>query len=88
MTKFVGKGRSKWKQCHLTHDQNICAIIAPKDFTMKTNVHKVFTMNFLETKAKIILDIGYDHLAPNMATILSIHALHLQRPMHNWKHMW
>jgi hypothetical protein len=33
--------------------------------------------SFFEVKAKTILDIGCDHLAPNMAIILSIHALHL-----------
>ncbi len=45
-------------------------------------------MNFPKPKPKTIFDIGYDNLAPSMAIILSIDALHLQRPMHNRKHMW
>jgi hypothetical protein len=42
-------------------------------------------MSFFEVKLKIILDIGCDHLAPRMAIIFSIHALHLQRPVHSRK---
>jgi hypothetical protein len=34
-------------------------------------------MSFPKAKPKSILDIGYDHLTPSMAIILSIHALHL-----------
>jgi hypothetical protein len=66
----------------------MCALIALEDFITRTNVHEVFTIimktpqvtqvtNFPKTKPKIILDIGYDHLAPSMAIILCIHALHL-----------
>jgi hypothetical protein len=46
------------------------------------------TTSFLEVKLKIILNIGCDHLAPRMAIIFSVHALHLQRPIHSQKHMW
>jgi hypothetical protein len=34
--------------------------------------------SLLETKAKNIFDIGCDDLGPNMAILLSIHALHMQ----------
>jgi hypothetical protein len=33
--------------------------------------------SLLEAKPKIVFDINYDHLAPSMAIILSICALHL-----------
>jgi len=33
--------------------------------------------SFAKVKPKTILDIGCDHLAPSMAIILCIHALHL-----------
>jgi hypothetical protein len=35
--------------------------------------------NLLNVKTKIIFDIGCDGFRPNVAIILSIHALHLQR---------
>jgi hypothetical protein len=35
--------------------------------------------NLPKTKTKIIFDIGYDDLGPNVAIILFVHALHLQR---------
>jgi hypothetical protein len=44
------------------------------------------TTSLLETRPDIIFDIGCNHLAPNMAIILSIHALHLQRLLNSWKH--
>jgi hypothetical protein len=77
----------------------MCAFTTPKYFIVKANVHKVLTLvmqalqvtqatSFPEAKPKTILDIGCDHLTPSMAIILSIYALHLQRPMHNQKHGW
>jgi hypothetical protein len=45
-------------------------------------------MNFPEAKAKTIINIGCDHLAPSMAIILSIHALHLQRHVCSQKYGW
>jgi hypothetical protein len=70
----------------------MCALTTPKDFIAKASVHKVFIVimqtpqvtqatSFPKAHTKIILDIGCDHLAPSMAIILSIHALHLQRPV-------
>jgi hypothetical protein len=44
--------------------------------------------SFPKSKPKTILDIGCDDLALSMATILSIHTLHLQRLMRNQKHGW
>jgi hypothetical protein len=38
-----------------------------------------------KVKPKIIFDIGCDHLAPSMATIFSIHALHLGGVVSIWK---
>ncbi len=35
-------------------------------------------MSLLEAQPKIIFNINGDHLTPNMAIILSIHALHLE----------
>jgi hypothetical protein len=72
----------------------MCALTTLTDFITKASVHKVLIVvmqtpqvtqatSFLEAQVKIILDIGCDHLAPSMAIILSIHALHLQRPMHS-----
>ncbi len=60
-------------------------------------VHKIFTIimhtsqmtqatSLLETRPKQIFDIGYDQLTPNMAIILSIHALYLGRVMSSQKH--
>ncbi len=77
----------------------MCALITLEDFIVKTNAHEVLTIimqtlqvtqaiSFPKVKHKIILDIGCDNLARNMATILSIHALHLQRPMCSQKHRW
>jgi hypothetical protein len=40
-------------------------------------------MNLPEIKPKFVFDIGCDHFAPSMPIILSIHALHLQRPMNS-----
>jgi hypothetical protein len=88
MIEFACKGGSKWKQCHLTHDWNMCAFAALEDFIARANAHRIFTIimktpqvtqvtNFLETKPRTILNIGCDHLAPSMAIILYIHALHL-----------
>jgi hypothetical protein len=68
----------------------MCALTALEDFIARANAHKVIiviletlqitqAMSFLEVKPKIILNIGCDDLAPSMAIILSIHALHLQR---------
>jgi hypothetical protein len=48
--------------------------------TQATNLH--------ETKLKIVFDSNCDHLAPNMAIILPIHALHLQRLVNSWKNGW
>jgi hypothetical protein len=45
-------------------------------------------MSFLKAKPKIVLDISCNHLAPRMAIIFSIHALHLQRLVRNQKHEW
>jgi hypothetical protein len=72
------------------------ALTAPKDFIVRGKVYKVLTIilhiiqvtqttSLLETRSKIIFDIGCDHLAPNMAIILSIHALHLRRLLNSWK---
>jgi hypothetical protein len=83
----------------LTHDWNTCALTAIKDFIARANAHKVFTvvmqtpqvtqaMSFFEVKFKTILDIGCDHLAPRMAIIFSVHALHLQMPYYSRKHRW
>jgi hypothetical protein len=69
---------------------------APKDFIVKAIMHKVFIIilnttqltqatSLLEVKPKTIFDIGCDHLAPSMATILSIHALHLGGVVSIWK---
>jgi hypothetical protein len=77
----------------------MCALTTPKDFIVKANVHKVVIVvmqtpqvtqatSFPKAKAKIILDIRCDDLPPSIAIILSIHALHLQRPMRSWKHEW
>jgi hypothetical protein len=43
MTKFACKGRNEWRQCHVTHNFNMCAFTTPKDFIVRANVHKVFT---------------------------------------------
>jgi hypothetical protein len=69
---------------------------APKDFIVKAKMHKVFIiiLNIMQmtqatslpnVKPKIIFDIGCDHLAPSMATILFIHALHLGGVVSIWK---
>jgi hypothetical protein len=66
----------------------MCALITLEDFIAKANAHEIFTIimktpqmtqvtSFAEVKPKTILDIGCDHLAPSMAIILCIHALHL-----------
>ncbi len=44
--------------------------------------------SFPEVKPKMIIDIGYDHLAPSMAVVLSIHALHLRKHVRSQKHGW
>jgi len=41
--------------------------------------------NLLEVKPKIVFNISCDHLTLSMAMEFSIHALHLQKPMKNWK---
>jgi hypothetical protein len=72
----------------------MCAFITLEDFIIRASAHKFFTiimqtmqvtqaMSFLKAKPKTILDIGCDHIAPSMTVLLSIDALHLQRPMHN-----
>jgi hypothetical protein len=43
-------------------------------------------MSLLEAQPKSIFDISCDHLAPSMAIIHSIHALHFQRAMSIGKH--
>jgi hypothetical protein len=77
----------------------MCAFIAPKDFIVRANAHKVFIIvmqtlqvtqatSFCKVKPKIVFNIGCDNLTPNMAIIFSIHALHLQRLVCSWKHEW
>lgn len=39
MTKFACKGGN-----NLTHNFNMCAFTTPKDFIVRANVHKVFTV--------------------------------------------
>jgi len=34
--------------------------------------------NLLKVQAKTILDVGYDHLGPNITIVLFVHALHLR----------
>jgi hypothetical protein len=69
-----------------------CALTTPKDFIARANVHKVFivvlhtlqvthAMNLPKVKPKTIFYISCDHLAPNMAIILSIHALQIFKGM-------
>jgi len=69
-----------------------CALTAPKDFIARANAHKVFivvlhtpqviqAMSLLKVKPKIIFYISCDRLAPNMAIILSIHALQICKGM-------
>jgi hypothetical protein len=71
-------------------------VSAPKDFIVKAKMHKVLTiilhtmqmtqaMSLLETKPKIVFDIGCDHLSPSMAMVLFIHALHLQKHVKSWR---
>jgi len=73
------------------------AFITLEDFMARANAHKVIIViletlqvtqakSFLEVKPKIVLNIGCDHLTPNMAIILSIHALHLRRLVNSQKH--
>jgi hypothetical protein len=77
----------------------MCEFTTLEDFIVRIGVHKYLivvlhiaqvtqAMSLLETKPKIVFDISCDHLAPSMAIILSIHALHLRRPMNSWKHGW
>jgi hypothetical protein len=77
----------------------MCAFTTLEDFITIANAHKVIiviletlqltqAMSFLEVKPKIILKIGCAPLAPSMAIILSIHALHLQRLVSSQKHRW
>jgi hypothetical protein len=69
-----------------------CAFTAPKDFIAKANLHKVFivvlhtpqvtpTTSLLKVKPKTIFYISCDHLAINMAIILSVHALQICKDM-------
>jgi hypothetical protein len=71
-------------------------LTAPEDFIAKAKMHKVFIITLNTTqmtqatslpkvKPKIIFDIGCDHQTPSMATILSIHALHLGGVVCIWK---
>jgi hypothetical protein len=64
------------------------ALTKPKHFIVRGNVHKVLTIvlhttqvtqttSLLEVKPKFFFDISCDHLAPSMAIILFIRALHL-----------
>jgi hypothetical protein len=77
----------------------MCAFIVLENFIARGRVHKVLiiilhimqvtqTTTLLETRPNLFFDMGCDHLAPNMAIILSIHALHLQRLVNSWKHQW
>jgi hypothetical protein len=72
-------------------------LIAPEDFIVKTKMHKVFTIilhimqvnqptNLSKVQPKTIFDIGHDHLAPSMAIVLFVHALHFQKAMSIGKH--
>ncbi len=89
MTKFASKRRSEQSYLHLTYDWNINAFITLEGFIARSKAQKVFTiilytmqvtqaMSLLEAQPKIIFNINGDHLTPNMAIILSIHALHLE----------
>jgi hypothetical protein len=66
----------------------MCAFITLEDFIVKGSAHKVLrvvlhtsqvtqAMSLPKAKPNFFFDISCDHLAPNMAIILSIHALHL-----------
>jgi hypothetical protein len=71
-------------------------LTVPEDFIAKARMHKVFIIilnttqmtqatSLSKVKPKIIFDIGCDHLAQSIATILSIHALHLGGVVSIWK---
>jgi hypothetical protein len=75
----------------------MCAFIVLEDFIARGRVHKVLiiilhimqvtqTTSLLKIRPNLFFDMGCDHLAPNMAIIFSIHALHLQRLVNNLKH--
>jgi hypothetical protein len=64
------------------------ALVVIEDFIVEAKTHKVLIIimdttqvtqatSLLEAKPKTIFDIGCDHLAPNMAIVLFVHALHL-----------
>ncbi len=69
-------------------DQNMGQFDILNIFVAKTQEHKALTIilytmyltqiaNLLETKTKTVIDIGCDHLAPNVAIVVFILALHL-----------
>jgi hypothetical protein len=44
MIELACKGGSEWRQCLLTHDWNMCALITIEDFIARTNAHEIFTI--------------------------------------------
>jgi hypothetical protein len=75
------------------------ALTTPKGFIARGKAHKILSiilhttkvtqaMSLPEVQPKTIFNIVGDHFTPNMAIVLSIHALHFGRVMSIGKQRW
>jgi hypothetical protein len=55
--RFASKWGSKWKQCHLTYNWNMNALIAPKDFIARGKTYKILIV-ILHTKQRAFIKIS------------------------------
>ncbi len=74
----------------MTCNKNLCGVTYPSDFILEIGTNELniiivltskvaHTFATTKTQTKIILDVGCLDLAPNMAIVLPIHALHLSK---------
>jgi hypothetical protein len=57
ITRFASKWGSEWKQCHLTYNWNMSALIAPTYFIARGQTHKILIV-ILHTKQQAFLKIS------------------------------
>jgi len=88
--KIVNKCPCRRTKGEITCNRNLCGVTHPSDFISKINTNKfniiivltsklAHTFVTAKTQTKVILDVGCFDLAPSMAIVFPIHALHLSK---------
>jgi len=89
-TKVVNKCPYRRTRGEMACNRNLCGVTYPRDFISKIRLNKLnitivltskvaHTFVTTKTQTKVIIDVGCLDLAPSMAVVLPIHALHLSK---------